>query len=45
MKATKNLEVIRRLLGHEDYDTVKVYLDLSQEDLEEELAKVFERAR
>jgi len=45
LKATKNLEVVRRLLGHEDYDTVKVYLDLSQEDLEEELAKVFERTR
>jgi site-specific recombinase XerD len=39
------LEVVRRLLGHEDYDTVKVYLDMSQEDLEEELTKVFERTR
>ena len=41
LKATKNLEVVRRLLGHADYSTLKVYLDLTQEDLEEELGKLF----
>jgi len=41
LKATKNLEAVRRLLGHRDYSTIKVYLDLTQEDLEQELSKVF----
>jgi site-specific recombinase XerD len=45
LKATRNLEVVRRLLGYEDCDTVKVYLDLSQEGLEEELTRFFERAK
>jgi len=43
LKATKNLEVVRRLLGHEDYKTIKAYLDFTQEDLEEELTKIFEK--
>jgi len=43
LKATKNLEAVRRLLGHEDYKTLKSYLDFTQEDLEQELEKVFER--
>jgi len=41
LKATKNLEAVRRLLGHRDYTTIKVYLDLTQEDLEQELSKLF----
>jgi integrase len=41
LKATKNLEAVRRLLGHRDYSTIKVYLDLTQEDLEQELSKLF----
>jgi len=41
LKATKNLEVVRRLLGHRDYTTIKVYLDLTQEDLEQELNRLF----
>jgi site-specific recombinase XerD len=41
LKATKNLEAVRRLLGHGDYTTIKVYLDLTQEDLEQELSKLF----
>jgi hypothetical protein len=34
---------VHYVVHHEDYDTVKVYLDLTQEDLEEELAKAFKR--
>jgi integrase len=41
LKATKNLEAVRRLLGHRDYSTIKTYLDMTQEDLEEELSKLF----
>jgi integrase len=41
LKATKNLEAVRRLLGHRDYTTIKTYLDMTQEDLEEELSKIF----
>jgi len=41
LKATKNLEAVRRLLGHRDYMTIKVYLDLTQEDLEQELSRLF----
>jgi site-specific recombinase XerD len=41
LKATKNLEAVRRLLGHRDYATIKVYLDLTQEDLEQELDRLF----
>jgi integrase/recombinase XerD len=41
LKATKNLEAVRRLLGHRDYTTIKTYLDMTQEDLEEELSKLF----
>jgi site-specific recombinase XerD len=38
LKVTKNLEAVRRLLGHRDYTTIKTYLDLTQEDLEQELS-------
>jgi site-specific recombinase XerD len=41
LKVTKNLEAVRKLLGHRDYTTIKVYLDLTQEDLEQELSKLF----
>ena len=41
LKATKKLEAVRRLLGHRDYTTIKIYLDLTQEDLEQELSKLF----
>jgi len=41
LKVTKNLEAVRRLLDHSDYPTLKVYLDLTQEDLEEELSRLF----
>jgi len=34
---TKNLEYVRRLLGHADYDTVKIYLDFSIRDIKEEV--------
>jgi len=39
LKTTKNLEVVRRLLGHSDYKHLKHYLDYTQEDLREELKK------
>jgi len=44
LKATKNIEAVRRLLDHADYKWLKVYLDHTQEDLAEELSKAFESA-
>ena len=44
LRATKDLEVVRRLLGHADYKWLKVYLDYSQEDLASELEKAFRDA-
>lgn len=41
LKKTKDLEAVRRLLGHSDYKWLKCYLDYTQEDLEEELRKAF----
>jgi len=41
LKATKKLEAVRRLLSHRDYSTIKVYLDLTQEDLEQEFDRLF----
>jgi len=41
LKKTKDLEAVRRLLGHSDYKWLKCYLDYTQEDLEEELAAAF----
>lgn len=37
----EKLEAVRRLLGHRDYSTIKTYLDLTLEDLEQELNKLF----
>ena len=44
LKYTKDLEVVRRLLGHSDYKWLKVYLDYTQEDLTQELEKAFREA-
>jgi len=41
LEKTKNLEVVRRLLGHSGYTTLKYYLDYTQKDLEEYLREVF----
>jgi len=41
LRATKDLEVVRRLLGHSDYKWLKVYLNYTQEDLASELEKAF----
>jgi site-specific recombinase XerD len=41
LKATKNLEAVRRLLSRRDYATIKIYLDLTREDLEQELDRLF----
>ena len=42
LKSTSNIEYIRRLLGHKDYDTLKHYLDFTIEDMREDILKVFE---
>jgi integrase len=39
LKTTKDLEIVRRLLGHSDYKHLKYYLDYTQEDLADELSK------
>ena len=44
LKSTKDLEAVRRLLGHSDYKWLKVYLDYTQEDLAAELEKAFREA-
>ena len=41
MKKTRDLEVVRRLLGHSDYDWLKQYLDYTQEDIMEDLKKAY----
>jgi len=41
LKNTKDLEALRRLLGHSDYKWLKCYLDYSQEDLTQELERAF----
>jgi len=43
LKSTKNLEAVRRLLGHADYKWLKVYLDHTQEDLRQELEEAFRK--
>ena len=43
LKTTKDLEAVRRLLGHSDYKWLKAYLEYTQEDLAEELEKAFTR--
>lgn len=40
LRKNKDLEALRRLLGHSDYKVLKVYLDFTQEDLRKELEKV-----
>ena len=42
MKKTKDLELVRRMLGHSDYKVVRAYMNYTQEDLEEELTEIFE---
>lgn len=41
IRKTKDLEMVRRLLGHEGYNVIKTYLNLTQEDLEPELERIF----
>ncbi len=37
LSKTRNLEYVRRLLGHSDYSTLKVYLDYTVEDIKHEI--------
>jgi integrase/recombinase XerC len=39
IKTTRDLEAVRRLLGHADYKHIKEYLNYTQEDLKELLEK------
>jgi site-specific recombinase XerD len=41
LEKTKNIEVVRRLLGHSSYNTLKFYLDYTQKDLEDYIREVF----
>jgi integrase/recombinase XerC len=41
IKTTRDLEAVRRLLGHADYKHIKEYLNYTQEDLRELLEKAF----
>jgi site-specific recombinase XerD len=41
LEKTKNIEIVRRLLGHASYNTLRFYLDYTQKDLEEYLSEVF----
>jgi integrase/recombinase XerC len=41
IKTTRDLEAVRRLLGHADYKHIKMYLNYTQEDLKELLEKAF----
>ena len=41
LKTTKDLEKVRRLLGHSNYDTLKVYLDYTIEDMKDDLLRMF----
>ena len=43
LKHTRDLEAVRRLLGHADYKWLKAYLDYSQEDLETMLREAYEK--
>lgn len=45
LKHTRDLEAVRRLLGHADYRWLRVYLDYSQEDLRSRLDEAFRQAR
>jgi integrase/recombinase XerC len=38
---TKNIEIVRRLLGHSGYNTLKFYLDYTQKDLEDYIREIF----
>ena len=37
LSKTRNLEYVRRLLGHSDYSTLKAYLDYTVEDIKHEI--------
>ena len=41
LRNLKDLETLRRLLGHSDYSVIKEYLNYTQEDLEMDLERIF----
>lgn len=41
LRKTKDLELVRRLLGHSNYSVIKSYLNYTQEDLKSELEEAF----
>mgnify|MGYP000672151730 CR=1 FL=1 len=41
LRKIRDLETVRRLLGHEDYSVLKAYLNYTQEDLENDLERIF----
>ncbi|WP_456484781.1 tyrosine-type recombinase/integrase [Desulfurobacterium sp.] len=41
LKSTSNMEYVRRLLGHKDYDTLKHYLDFTIEDMRDDILRIF----
>lgn len=43
LKHTRDLEAVRRLLGHSDYKWLKVYLNYTQEDLRARLEEIFQK--
>ncbi len=42
LKSTKDLEVVRRLLGHSGYNAIKYYVDYTSEDLSETIKHAYE---
>lgn len=40
LKTTSDLEKVRRILGHSNYDTLKVYLDYTIEDMRDDLLRM-----
>jgi Site-specific recombinase XerD len=39
---TKNLEIVRRLLGHSNYNIIKEYLNYTIEDIKEIVSGIYE---
>ncbi|MEO0159773.1 MAG: site-specific integrase [candidate division WOR-3 bacterium] len=42
LSKTKNMEFVRRLLGHSNYNIIRYYLDFTIEDIKEEILKIYD---